>query len=640
VPAPVQLRDGGQPHRGLAVAECALQQRQGGVRAVTALRLARGESRVGLEQVRALLPRQARGVHEHLRECRRSISGESGAVGQELDEPVQGVDQQGSRLDGGPRQRVRQHFYRDAGLGPNDQVESRPAHARVGITQARAEGPNRAGVEQLGRVGAGCGQRLCTRGLEQQGRIGAPQGQGQREPERRDRHRREGDERRGTEGEGRQHGAVAQHGTQPVHGALEKTRRRRAQPLGEQVEQHPQCRQRDRVLGQPSCAQGAHPGEQPRLHAEPAEAQQVAGRLQGARQWKTDAMIEPPGEPELDDEHRHVEPAAELRVQGEQPLLGVCSDRRGIRDARELEVEDRAQQSAAQHRSQEQPEQATLPPRLRRRDAIRARASASPTAAIHQAARYASGCDAPQPQRASRRAGQQQGADEHEPFDPHEAGHRVGSKAADDRAEGDAGGQRAEQPLRLPRGDEVREREPEDELAEREHLARDQHERAEHDGDRVRLQQPPQWQEQRRQPEQDDRKRARSVDVGQRPARQHGGDDQESGARQQCPGQLLDADPLEEERLRGVEQRVGGRTEQRQAQSRPATEQPLRRLDPEAAQEAFEAAHGARSIAGARRGQRPGGRSRARPHAASSPGLGSGSVRQLRVPGARRAALA
>jgi hypothetical protein len=77
--APVQLRDGGQSHCGLAVAESALQQRQGGLPGLTVLRLARGESRVGLEQVRALLPRQAPGVHEHVRECRRRISGESGA---------------------------------------------------------------------------------------------------------------------------------------------------------------------------------------------------------------------------------------------------------------------------------------------------------------------------------------------------------------------------------------------------------------------------------------------------------------------------------------------------------------------------------------------------------------------------------
>ena len=77
------------------------------------------------------------------------------------------------------------------------------------------------------------------------------------------------------------------------------------------------------------------------------EEKQDAQKRAAQGERETEALVEPAAEPELDHEHRDVEPAAELRVEGEQPLLAVGAGGGGIRHPGELEVEDGAEHAAA-----------------------------------------------------------------------------------------------------------------------------------------------------------------------------------------------------------------------------------------------------------------------------------------------------
>jgi CheY-like chemotaxis protein len=173
---------------------------------------------------------------------------------------------------------------------------------------------------------------------------------------------------------------------------------------------------------------------------------------------------------------------------------------------------------------------------------------------------------------------------------------RVRAEAADDPADRDAGRQGGEQALRPPAGDEIAQRQPDRQKAEGEQLSSYQHEGSE-DRRRVpRLQKHPERQKRRRQTEENARQHAGPIGGRQQAAGQAGGHHQQPGAREQHPREVGDSHALQEEGLRGVEERESGGRKQGKTQARPTAEHPLRRLDANAAQGAVEGAHRGRNI--------------------------------------------
>ena len=568
-PASVELGDGGEPHRCLPVAQCTLEH--GGRSLCLAGCGSRGEPRVGLEQIGALLGGKELPLGEQLRQRLRSPCASHAPGGQRLHEPVERVHEKRSVRRRHPLEGLGEHLGRDGRLGAGHEIERGPARARIGIGEARGQGAHGAGVEELRLVGPHAQQALLGGGLEQQARIRPPEGECRQQPESGDGKGCIGDRRGRSDRQSQEHAAVAEHAPDPVHRALQEPGRRGAQPLREEVEEHPQRRAADAVLGEARGAEGAHAGREPRPHAEPAEAQQIAGRPECERQRQADALIQPAAQPELREEHRHVEPAAELGVQGQQPLLAVGPRRSGIRHVGELEVEDGAQQTPAQQRGEQQPEENALAPQLRDRGpSLAALGLAAGPAGGRRGSLDPTRTGGVEPGGRGCGSAQEHRPHEHQPLDAQPARDRVRREAADDGAQGHAGAEGGEQALGLAPGDEVAQGEPEDQQAQGEHLARHQDEGPEHRGDLPGVEQPPERQQQQRQAQQHARKPARPVRPGERVARQARGHDEQPRARQQRPGQVGHPDALQEERLGGVEQGEGRCPDQQQAQGSPS----------------------------------------------------------------------
>ena len=231
------------------------------------------------------------------------------------------------------------------------------------------------------------------------------------------------------------------------------------------------------------------------MDAQPAEAEQTAGGPENEREGQAEAAVEARAEPELGEEYGDVEPAAELREESEQVLFRVGTRGCGVSDVGELEVEHGAQQAAEEQRREQQAEERALAP-----DSSHGHPppGLAELAGRRHASLEASRGRRPKPESRARRSDQQQGADQQETVDADEPGDGVRAEAARDGAQRQSRSERGEDPFGPAAGEQVPERDPEDQETQGQHLPRDQQQGHEQARRLPRVQHPPEREDRRR----------------------------------------------------------------------------------------------------------------------------------------------
>ena len=200
---------------------------------------------------------------------------------------------------------------------------------------------------------------------------------------------------------------------------------------------------------------------------------------------------------------------------------------------------------------------------------------------------------APKPDSDDGRHGEKPGAQGQKPRHTQQTRHGLGAEAAKDSADGHSCSHRREE-LLCPSGwNEAPHRQPERQQPHRQDLARDEHQGAQHDRS-VAVRHEDERHQCERQRDENSGQPA-SWFLARHPAHYGSGHDQQSGARKQRHGQGLDPHPLQEQCLRGVQEREGRRTHHQETQATPSEERLLRGLYANSLQHTSYQAHGPES---------------------------------------------